>query len=75
MLFRFMVSSGGVDFWTNRNLKVTIGAFSSHFKSLSPDPLSSSLTLHLLRYSIAVLKELMQYGASSTPPPHQSRAK
>ena len=34
MLFRFIISSGIADFWTDRNSKLTIGAFSFRFKCL-----------------------------------------
>jgi hypothetical protein len=67
MLFRFIISSGLADFWADRNSKLTIGAFSFHFKFLSRSPVLPQRAPSFRRYSIAAPNELMQYRASPEP--------
>jgi hypothetical protein len=69
MLFRFIISSGMADFWADRSFKLTVEAFSFHFKCLSGSPDRFRTLRRLAWYGIAVLDELVQYRSGLYPRP------
>ena len=68
LLYRLIRNSR---FWADRNSKLTIGAFSFHFKFLRRSSVRPSMMLRLLRYSVAVPNELA--STALVPTLYQSR--
>jgi hypothetical protein len=68
MLFHFVISSGIADFWADRNFKLTIEAFSFHFKCLRGSIIHSATIQRSARYGGAVPDDLVQYRAGSDSP-------